>query len=168
MNIYLMRHGLAVDVGEKGVGKDFARMLSADGRRKTRILSKMLVRAGVQPERLFTSPLVRAVETAGIFSDEAGNDLIAEPKDFLKPNVDFSEVTSFLGKISAKSLMLIGHEPDLSSLAWYWIAGSGRPGLLMRQAGVCCISFGPRPARGQGCLLWHLNPAMMLKIAQSD
>ena len=74
MKIFLVRHGIAVDLGEHGVKSDADRMLSTVGKRRVKDIALALKRLGAVPERIASSPLTRARETAEIFSnpDPAG------------------------------------------------------------------------------------------------
>src|SRR5438309_12026701 len=68
IRIYLVRHGIAVDPAEKGALDDYSRPLTARGRRRFRRLARAFARLGEPPDFIFTSPLVRAVQTAEILA----------------------------------------------------------------------------------------------------
>src|SRR5262245_952111 len=64
MHLYLIRHAEAVQVGVNGINKDEDRPLTEKGRQQCRALALALRQVGVRMERLLTSPLVRARQTA--------------------------------------------------------------------------------------------------------
>ena len=68
MMLYIVRHGIAVDIGTNGVTSDATRMLSEEGRRKTNEIGASLAVLGVTADIILTSPLVRAYETAEILN----------------------------------------------------------------------------------------------------
>src|SRR5712691_7627004 len=68
IRIYLVRHGIAVDPSEKGTLDDDSRPLTAKGRRRFRRLARAFAQLGEIPDFTFTSPLVRAVQTAEILA----------------------------------------------------------------------------------------------------
>ena len=71
MRILLVRHGQAVEEAP-GLG-DTGRWLTQKGRKLTRKVARWLAKGGKRrPARIWTSPLVRAVETAEILAAEAG------------------------------------------------------------------------------------------------
>src|SRR6185369_5592945 len=71
MEILLIRHGQAVEAAV-GVG-DAGRWLTARGRKATRKLARWLAKRGKRrPATIWTSPLVRAVQTAEIVAAAAG------------------------------------------------------------------------------------------------
>jgi phosphohistidine phosphatase len=117
MKLYVMRHGTAEDHAESG--QDFDRALTAQGREQVRHVGKALVDAGEEPLMIFTSPLVRAVQTAEIvaivtrLSDRAGT---VETRRELAAGNDPWELVRDLVRSSCKRAMLVGHEPDVSDL----------------------------------------------------
>jgi phosphohistidine phosphatase len=162
MDVYLMRHGPAVDIGENGVRRDSERMLSKDGRKRTELVARALTKAGVSPSRVFSSPLVRCVETAEAFIRETETpDMEPELLDELAPGLDCGVVTAMLARQKCEEAMLVGHAPDMAELAWYWIAGSGGVGMEMKKAGACCVSFEGVPGKGKGVLLWLVKPSLL-------
>ena len=64
MIVYLLRHGIAVNLGEQGTARDEERMLAPEGARKTRLALAGLAALGCRPGTIYSSPLERAVETA--------------------------------------------------------------------------------------------------------
>src|SRR5215469_6165377 len=66
--IYLVRHGIAVDHADRGDLPDDDRPLTAKGRRRFRRAARAFARMGETPDLLFTSPLIRAAQTAEILA----------------------------------------------------------------------------------------------------
>src|SRR5262249_25887820 len=64
MKLYLIRHAEAVPLGDNGVTRDEDRPLTEKGREQCRIVALALRQLGVRLEKLLTSPLVRARQTA--------------------------------------------------------------------------------------------------------
>ncbi len=64
MDLYLLRHAIAEE--RSNDGSDSARALTPEGAEKMRIGARGLQRLGVHLDRLLTSPLTRARETADI------------------------------------------------------------------------------------------------------
>ena len=71
MNLFILRHGVAVDPGEEGLpktAKDAERPLSIKGRKRLwRILEALQV-IDVKFDVILTSPLLRTLQTAEIVS----------------------------------------------------------------------------------------------------
>jgi phosphohistidine phosphatase, SixA len=81
MDLYLLRHAIAEE--RSNDGSDSARMLTPEGAEKMRIGARGLRRLGVQLDRLLTSPLTRARETADIVG--AALDIAPETVGALAP-----------------------------------------------------------------------------------
>jgi phosphohistidine phosphatase len=121
MRIYLVRHGDAVP--EEDAGSDRDRWLSPRGREAARILGRLLREHNVAPDAIVCSPLPRATQTAELVA--AGLDYIGaiaswrclEPAAM--PRVAAGQVAA-----AGLSVIVIGHEPSISSLGAYLL---GRP-----------------------------------------
>jgi phosphohistidine phosphatase len=161
--VYLMRHGIAVAVGERGVASDAARMLSEEGRRKTADVADGLRSLECVPDRVFSSPLVRARETAEVVANRLGG-MTVETADELAPGVSPADVVRWLSRVQAKSVLLVGHLPDLPDLASLLITGGTAAGLHMRRAAVCCITFETGVHAGAGTLEWLLQPSVLRRL----
>ena len=112
MRIYLVRHAESVD-RIPGM-HDAARYLSAGGRASFREMARRFRDAGGRPTRIFTSPFVRAVQTAEILSEalQYVGEVAAAPQ--LVPGFDVDGLNAVLDVCSgAKEVALVGHEPDL-------------------------------------------------------
>jgi phosphohistidine phosphatase len=175
--IYLIRHGLAGQFGD--YEDDSIRPLSTDGRAKTRKVAKQLSGLGVQFDRVLSSPYVRAYQTAEILQAAKLCDSI-ETADFLKPGSIESEesfgallnwLMQWRDKIAAEktptdqeeTIAIVGHEPDLSSIAEQLMFGQTLQRLVLKKAGVIALNA---PSEGDfkgNCqLLWLVSPKILL------
>ena len=64
IRIYLVRHGIALDHADRGDLPDDDRPLTGKGRRRFRRGARAFARLGEQLDFIFTSPLIRAAQTA--------------------------------------------------------------------------------------------------------
>lgn len=116
LGVYLARHGQA----EPGYDvADGQRSLTGVGRRSVRAVGRLLAQQRGSIDRVVTSPLVRAVQTAEILAGELGLDegvsarrIVAEPPS-TAALVDLIQQTP----ADAQGLLLVGHEPTMSILA---------------------------------------------------
>jgi phosphohistidine phosphatase len=157
-----MRHGPAEDNAASGVDAD--RALTAAGRDRVRGVAKALVAAGEEPLGIVTSPLVRAVQTAEIVAvvtklgERGGN---VEVHREMAPGGDALKLAYRLAADGAKRVMLVGHEPDLSSLVGTMLGQFSRP---FEKAMVVCIQ---PVAKGERPKLRFVLDPKLLKV-QSD
>ena len=109
-----MRHGPAED--QAPTGRDFDRKLTSSGRARTELAAHELGR-WERPKRVISSPLVRTVETAEVLIAALGLDFDLETREELAPGGDGLHLLGELASQGAKRVIVIGHEPDVSSLA---------------------------------------------------
>ena len=115
MRIYLVRHSEAVN--RVPPMPDAARYLSARGRVSFREMAHRFRDAGGRPTRIFTSPFLRAVQTAEILSESLryDGDVVADPR--LSPGFDVANLRSMLGEHpSEREIAFVGHEPDMGDI----------------------------------------------------
>ncbi|MFI5253608.1 MAG: phosphohistidine phosphatase SixA [Bacteroidota bacterium] len=162
MNLYLLRHAIAVPRGTPGYPND-DRPLTDDGRAKMVEAARGFRHIITDLELILTSPLIRARDTAIIASDA----LMKVPVEIfepLSPNSSPSTVFSALGKFRRKErIMLVGHEPSLSTLSALLI-GTSLPFIEFKKGGICRIDIDHVPPGGAGSLIWHLTPKILKRM----
>jgi phosphohistidine phosphatase len=164
--LYIMRHGIAVERTATTVMDDAKRPLTPEGKEKMREIAAGLVRADFDPDWIVSSPLVRAVETAEI----VGEGLASKPPldfcDALRPGGDPEALITFLAKRSnRRRVLVVGHEPDLGELAARLIGAGRNANMPFKKGGCCLITFSVFPPKAPGRLVWWLTPRIMRKLA---
>lgn len=115
MKLVLVRHAAALD-RNNSVADDY-RYLTPEGRAFFRRTAKTIKKIGLQPDMVLTSPLVRAVQTADILAESLRHDGPVVVRDELKQNFDLPTLQQLLNEFrNARQLVLVGHDPDFSSL----------------------------------------------------
>jgi len=140
MRIYLCRHGDAVAEDEAGSDRD--RWLNARGRELVRTLARLLREQHVEPDAIVSSPLPRAVQTA---------ELIAAGLDYLTPIATLRclepaaqpEVAARAIIAAGKSVLVVGHEPSISTLTAHLL---GVPAVRPFRTAQCCAIEDRKPA----------------------
>lgn len=166
MEIILIRHGEAVEAAP-GLG-DAGRWLTVKGRKTTRKVAKWLdKRSARRPTQIWTSTLVRAVQSAEIIAREVGlkSEVVAQAE--LLPGADPNALLRLIGTYQgAGPLALVGHEPSLSLFARLLIGGDvSLPGL--KKSGVYCIGFTPAVSEDKPadvCFRFGLTPKDMTVV----
>lgn len=164
--LYIMRHGIAVDRGSPDFADDAKRPLTPDGKDKLRRIAKGLVRLGLEADWIVSSPLVRAVETAELVGGELGPSIPVDICNDLAPGGSPEALLSFLAKHSnRRRVLVVGHEPDLSDLAARLMGAGRHANLTFKKGGCCLITFNEFPPKSAGQLVWWLTPRVMRKLA---
>jgi phosphohistidine phosphatase len=163
--LYIMRHGLAVSRGGVTFSDDARRPLVPEGKEKLREIGEGLKRMGFEVDWIVTSPLVRAVETAGIIAESLASSAPVDVCEAMRPGGSPEDLLAFLAKRpSRKRVLVVGHEPDLSELAARLIGAGSHANLAFKKGGCCMISFDEFPSKGPGQLVWWLTPRLLRKL----
>ena len=165
MEIYLLRHGDAVDRLTGGYSRDEDRPLTAAGRAEARDAARALARLGEVPALVLMSPLVRAVQTATLAAEELRSARDPVVCDALAPGGDPQAIVEALLALgSPASALLVGHMPDLGELAGWLVWGQLDTALAFRTGGLCRITTPDPPAPGTGDLRWFLPPRLLRRL----
>lgn len=152
MKFYLLRHGKAD--WPAWTGPDDKRPLTAEGKKEVARVGKFLAQLNVAP-LILTSPLPRALQTAEIAAERLKTEVRVEP--LLRPGFDANALRKILKKHRAKSLMIVGHEPDFSHTIFQLTGGNTK----VSKAGVALIELETDSMQGE--LRWLFPP----KIAKA-
>ena len=153
MQLYFLRHGEADWPG--WTKPDDERPLTDFGKREVRQLGKFLKRLKVKPNLIVTSPLPRALQTGEAAAEQLKTKLRQD--EALEPGFGITELRSVLKRHHSKALMLVGHEPDFSSV----ISALTGASLKLSKAGVALVDFDPETEKGR--LLWLFPPRLARK-----
>ncbi len=154
--IYFLRHGVAVEPEEWNNPNDEIRPLTPNGIEAMKRQAKYLRETKLKVDAIVASPLVRAHETAKIVAKVF--DLEVVESDLLKPGFNLTALGKLVKECApAQRLMIVGHEPDFSSVIGQLIGGGN---VEMRKGGLARIDItSQRPLRGQ--LIALLTPKYM-------
>ena len=157
MLLILLRHGIAE--AADSTGDDFGRPLTPEGRKKVARAAAGLQKLVPALDTLASSPKLRARQTAQLARDAWGRaaPAVTEWPELLEEN-DFAALTRKLWALETKTVLLVGHQPNLENLVGALL---GRPGLKMewKKAGVCAIDADFE--RETFVLQWLLPPKVL-------
>ena len=153
MQLYFLRHGEADWPG--WTKPDDERPLTDFGKKEVGQVAKFLNRLKVRPDLIVTSPLPRALHTAEVAAEQLKAKLRQD--EALEPGFGISELSTVIKRHRSKVLMLVGHEPDFSSVISALTGGF----VKMSKAGVALIDIDPETEKGR--LLWLFPPKFARK-----
>ena len=126
--LILMRH--AKSAWDAGDLSDHDRPLSERGRAAAPIMGQWLKSNRMRPDLILCSTAKRATETL-----EAVSEYLPKTTETCRLETLYMalprEILAAIAKVKADTLMLIGHNPGIGSLA-HWLAGDGDPKQLAR------------------------------------
>jgi phosphohistidine phosphatase len=115
VDVFLIRHAQAID--ETLELRDPVRHLTAHGREQAVALGDRLRWHDCSPTHIWTSPLVRAVQTAELVAAGLASKVSVEVVPALAPDGDAHRVVTALKALGADAnVVLVGHEPGLSGV----------------------------------------------------
>ena len=162
INLCIIRHAHALPLSSLEIKADEDRPLSDQGRGQVAALGFTLHRLGISFDRIVTSPLVRAVQTAeGLQRLLVGGAANLETSAHLSPGGSPKKLAKLLRRISGDQVAqvaLVGHEPDLSSFL-AWLIGGKRARIELAKAGMAWVVCDSPPRKGAGRLEWLVTPA---------
>jgi phosphohistidine phosphatase len=171
MQIIFVRHGIAEEHSRDG--KDESRRLTEQGQKRTAQAARGLATLIDPPDLVYTSPKVRAMQTAQIVASM----FELEPRTLLSlAQGSASHVLNDVARLKARSVMLVGHEPTLSMAMAMCLAAphldehAADGTVQLKKAGAGCVfmNFHRDPAMQRGMLLWLATPRMLRQLGSSD
>ena len=168
MNLYLLRHGIAVAKDDPAFESDSERPLTKKGIKKFRKAARAIERLAVSFDAILSSPLVRARQTADIVAEILGQESAVDQIPALAPGSSPDQLLSELSRLEGKDdLMLVGHEPFLGKLAGFLLTRKNDSDVRipLRKGGICRIEIDAVPPTQAGTMHWLLTPKQLRLIA---
>jgi phosphohistidine phosphatase len=142
MDLFLIRHGIAVDRGIYEHDED--RPLTAKGIQKMTLVAQKLKKMGLIFDAIFTSPLVRALQTAQILQEAGLSDLL-EIDMSLAPDGNLQNWLQAWQKSQynqeESKLALVGHQPNLGQWTEELVWGGINNHIIVKKAGIIGIEL---------------------------
>jgi phosphohistidine phosphatase len=170
MGLYVLRHG---DAGKRlpAGSKDSERALTVTGKQEVEKIAEALQDLGVKFDFVATSPLKRAYQTAEIIAKtlkvKKGK---MEGWDELKPEGKRPELYRRLSQFKQQSsVLVVGHEPYLSTMIREIVFGNGREIvfgngagiIILKKAGLARVEVTSFQPNMKAELRWLLTPKLL-------
>lgn len=160
IELYLMRHGIAVESRAAGSAADAERPLTPEGREKVIRAARWLGALAPGLGAIHSSPCVRARQTAEILADLLRLQKRLVLNEALAPEGAVNTLIRSLSLLRPppKALLLVGHEPQLGELSALLL--TGRPGSLFafKKAGIAKLTITGLTAGRCATLDWLVTP----------
>ncbi len=167
MNLYLFRHGIAVERGLPGYQDDSQRPLTPKGAARIHRIAQAIKRLGIEFDLILSSPYLRAHQTAQIVASFYG---IEEKLQLSENLIPTNPPSALIGEIheiyaGALSILIVGHEPYLGALAGMLLAGDEKVALAFKKGGLCKFSIAELIYGRCATLEWLVTPKQLLQSA---
>jgi phosphohistidine phosphatase len=161
MDLFILRHG---EAGKRQPSsKDSDRSLTVTGKKEVEDIARFLKDLEVKFDYVITSPLTRAQQTAAalckVMSIKKNK---IEGWDELKPEGSKPSFYTRLSQLKRESsVLLVGHEPYLSSMISEIVSDSKAARINLKKAGLAKIHIISLVPDVKGELAWLLTPKVM-------
>lgn len=153
--VILLRHGIAEErTAEK---PDEERRLTEKGKQRMKRIAGTLARIFPEADAIYSSPLVRAVETSDAVVKAYGGQLRRQLTDLLKPAAGPDEFRRLLAEIRSEFAIFVGHEPNLSQIMLELTSMRANTQIELKKGGCYGIRIEGDSAR----LEWMLPPRVL-------
>jgi phosphohistidine phosphatase len=163
MNLLVIRHAIAEDRARYAQthADDAGRPLTAEGEKKMRRIARGLRAIVPEVNLLATSPLTRAMQTAAIVA-RAYERPAPAIVPVLAPAQPIEAVAAWLERQRRHDVVaVVGHEPALSRMVSWLLAGVDRSFLELKKGAACLVACEDTVAAGSATLRWALTPSQL-------
>jgi phosphohistidine phosphatase len=163
MQLYIVRHGIAIDREDPKCPSEAERYLTEDGVEKAKQVAKGLAALHLHADLMISSPYTRAMQTAAIFANA-----LEYPKQKIRQTESLlpgAEPAAFLRELAKEknvsSVFCFGHAPHLDGLLAAAVAAPHHITSL-KKAGVAFVEL-KRLTPPNGQLVWLVTPKLVRK-----
>ena len=164
LQLCFVRHAIAEERGLRWPD-DRERPLTSAGEARMREATRGLW-ALFAPQTIFTSPLVRARQTADILAE--GRPEVAVHSCEALASGDHDALLAAVRAAGSERIAVVGHEPTISQALSFALTGDeDAVALLFRKGAAALVSFVGAPAPGAAGLEWLLQPAALRAVGRA-
>jgi len=166
MNLYLLRHGIAVEPGTAGYELDSERPLTGKGKNRLRAAARSMEELGLAFDLILTSPFLRARQTAELVAKHFKLRKKLACSDDLTPAGNPRLLIQHLNQVrpEPKSVLLVGHEPYLGKLIALLAAGNTSLEIDFKKGGLCKLEAEFLLYGRCAKLVWLLTPRQLERM----
>jgi len=167
MNLFILRHGIAVEPGAPGFENDADRPLIPKGERRLRAAAAAMKKMELSFDLILSSPFVRARQTAEIVARELKLKKRLQLSDTLACGGSPKNLVAHLAGLdpAPENVLLVGHEPYLSRLISLLVSGNENASVEMKKGGLCKLDVVELEYGQCARLNWLLTPSQMELMA---
>jgi phosphohistidine phosphatase len=159
--VILLRHGIAEERSPDKADED--RGLTAEGHARMKQIARGLERALPRVQAIYTSPLLRAMQTALWVSKGYRSRAPIRTTDALAPGATRRQFLALVKTIAERRVIIVGHEPNLSDSLLALTRLPNDAAVELKKGGC----YGIRVlADGSGVLEWMLPPRILRKLGE--
>jgi len=160
VDVYILRHGKAEDA--RPGSSDADRRLTTKGREEITHAGRWIASQGIRFDIIAASPLARTQETAAIVAEALGQKDCIVTWNVLAPGGNAGEICHVISQHKdARAILLVGHEPQLSTLVSRIICGEENAAIALSKGSLAKIREFTNSTQPSGELHWLLTAKQM-------
>jgi phosphohistidine phosphatase len=166
MDLYFLRHAKAYERSPK-YRPDSIRPLTADGEEQIQRAARGMKELEIDFELILSSTYVRAAKTAEIFHRVVKTGMLHLTDSLIseaEPAQIIEEINEKYSK--CKSIVLVGHEPHMSTLMSILLSGRPDMSIDFKKSGFCKLRIDDLRAGKCACLQWLMTPRQLARLAK--
>lgn len=166
MELYVLRHAIADERDPEKYPDDALRPLTAKGIRRMKRIAAGMRTLGIKPDLILSSPYTRARQTAEIAAEALRAGKVLKFSEHLEVAGDARKLVQELKSkyANAASVILVGHEPQLSDCISVLLLGDTQLALTMKKGGLCKLAVDSLKYGRCATLEWLIPPAVSVEI----
>jgi phosphohistidine phosphatase len=163
MNLYLLRHAIAVERDSSGNSDDSVRPLTPKGERRMHSIAEGMRCLELSFDLLLSSPYRRAKHTADIVAEAFKAQEFLHISATLAPDGNPRQLIAELGGAykPRQNILVVGHEPYLSGLISLLVSGDQTLRVVMKKGGLCKLSANGLRYGRCATLEWLMTPRQL-------
>jgi phosphohistidine phosphatase len=164
MELYFLRHAIAVERGSPGFERDSDRPLTPKGVKKMRKIAAGMRALELGVDAVLTSPYARARATAEIAAGELGLMEKLTVVEDLASDGDPERLVRTIAEEAATRVLLVGHEPAMSGLMSVLLSGTEDLSIDLRKGGLAKLAVDNLRYGRCATLEWLLTPGQLASL----
>jgi len=137
MKLFVLRHGEAQPVATS----DADRELTEFGESQVNMAADFFSKQNLEIDRIICSPYRRAKQTAVLFKDAAALTCEITENSNITPDIPISRAIKSVDQNFNGNLLMVSHQPLVSSLITYLVWGETTPRVGMDTASLACLEL---------------------------
>ena len=158
--VVLLRHAIAEPKSDDKPDQD--RSLTAEGHARMKQIALGLPVAFPRAQAIYSSPFVRAVQTALWVSKAYRSRVKPLQTDALLPEAPAAALDDLLRSVPERRIVLVGHETNLAAILK---SLTGVVGLQLKTGGCYGVRIKPD---GMAAIEWLLSPRILRKLGEEE
>lgn len=159
--LVFLRHGIAEDATPEK--KDEDRALTAEGHARMKEIARGLERVLPKVGAVYSSPLLRAVQTSLWVSKAYRSRAEIRTVDALAPGAPAKQFRALIASIEEPRVVMVGHEPSLTAYLRELVGLDASESIDLKKGGCYGVRL---EGGGKGVLEWVLPPRILRKLGK--